>query len=158
MKLKIVAVMLAVVAAVVVYVVVFRTAEPPSQMQSQSEKACGSADLRAGADAESCRQHALDLIGREPERHEDAGRALLKKLCDQAFEQACKDLADYPCLKLSLDDGRCSGAWFKPPDGKACLAVAQAYDAHLCGTGNPQVVKDSYAKACQLGVSEACGK
>jgi len=157
-KLKIVAVVLAVVAAAVVYVVAFRAGEPSSHVQSQSEQACGSADLRAGADAESCRQYALDQLGRARERHEDAGRALLKKLCDQAYEQACKDLGDYPCVKLSIDYGRCTGAWFKPPDGTACLAVAQAYEAHLCKTDNPQVVKESYAKACQLGVRDACGK
>lgn len=112
-----------------------------------------------GADAEACRQYALDLVGRDAQRNIVAGRALLQKLCDQAYTQACKDLESFACLVLDIDEGRCSGAWFKPADGRSCVAVAQAIEAGECGRRNKAAhANDWYAKPCALGVQSACGK
>lgn len=84
---------------------------------------------------------------------------MLQKLCDQAYAQAYKDLESFACLVLDIDEGRCSGAWFKPADGRSCVAVAQAIEAGECGRRNKAAhANDWYAKACALGAQSACGK
>jgi len=162
MKLKLAAIALALVAVAVVYLFFIRDKKPGDH--DQNTDACGTADLGKGADAVACRAHAWDLIGRRPQRDLDAGRALLAKLCQQAYQQACADLEkeQFACASLEIEEGRCNGDWFKPADASACVAVAEGITGEACTKWpkfrNPSYAKEWYAKGCSLGASAACGK
>jgi hypothetical protein len=157
MKLAFAAVALSVVAIVVVYLVVVREQRPTESGDPYGHPECGSADLTAGANAEDCRQRALDMLGRSRVANWDGGRALLKRLCDQAYDQACKDLNDDDYLRRFIAEGRCDASWFQPADPAACVDAAHIRERDL----RPEIAsgaKGWYAKACTLGVQTACNK
>jgi TPR repeat protein len=160
--IKVVAIVLALAAGVVVYVVLGSSRDAhdaPSGFEVQQRR-CGAADLLNGADANSCMDLAWSLMGRSDVPVDDTrARALLKKLCDQAYDTACSVLKEFAANKLFVAEGRCTASWFKPADAKACTTRARAFEEGADGSRrDPAEAKKWYAKACALGVGDACNR
>lgn len=139
--------------AVIIYIV--KNDPVPQSAKNIAERQCGDGDASKGDKPEQCLELAYELMGRGKEKPDDAAaKAVLKRACDHAYDEACKQLEAFEQNKLFVLEGRCTGAW-APADAQSCLDAGKRHESF----GTQQAYKqarDYYDKGCKLGNADAC--
>lgn len=124
---------------------------------AQNRKSCGAGDPVKGDDLNACLQLAYDLMGRSAVPiDDDAARALLKRACDQAFQQGCDALAKFDETKLDFLERRCIGPTTFADSTASCLEAGRRREQGTGVNADAKAASVNYEHACRAGNADGC--
>jgi TPR repeat protein len=124
---------------------------------AQNRKGCGAGDPTKGDDLNACLQLAYDLMGRSAVPLDDnAARALMKRACDQAFQQGCDALARFDETKLDFLERRCLAPVTFADSTASCLEAGRRREQGVGGRPDRKSAIEHYDSACRAGNADGC--